>query len=229
MDTRKFYYQEIADEFESLDNKYDLARRISIVFNDLLKGIPLQGSKVLDLGCGYGAFSIELAKRGVDLISADIGELLVRKTSATTNLPGAVLDACSIGLKSESIDIMISSEMIEHTLSPTGAVREAGRILKVGGYLILTTPNYYWQWMVRLASALRIRPFQGYERFVRWIELERMCEDSGLELLRHVGFHPWPFQLRALNKLSLRVDEAFGESFWARLMINQAILATKVT
>lgn len=64
MDTRKFYYQEIADEFETLDNKYDLARRISIVFDDLLKGIPLENNAVLDLGCGYGAFSIELAKRG---------------------------------------------------------------------------------------------------------------------------------------------------------------------
>lgn len=228
MSSKKYYYQEIANEFESLDNKYDLARRISIVFNDLLNGIPLQNNTVLDLGCGYGAFSIELAKRRGDLISADIVELLVRKTSTSTNLPGVVLDGCSIGLKSNSMDIIISSEMIEHTLSPTAAVREAGRILKVGGHLILTTPNYCWQWMVRLASALRVRPFQGYEKFVRWIELERICEESGLEVLRHIGFHPWPFQLRALNQLSIRADDVFGESFWARFMINQAILAKKI-
>lgn len=133
-----------------------------------------------------------------------------------------------MGLKSNSIDIVISSEMIEHTPSPTVTVREAVRILKAGGYLILTTPNYYWQWMVRLASALGVRPFQGYEKFVRWIELERICMESGLEILRHIGFHPWPFQLRALNQLSMRVDDVFGERFWARYMINQAILAKNV-
>ncbi len=53
-----------------------------------------------------------------------------------------------------------------------------------------------------------------------------LCAAHGLTGVKHVGFHPWPFQL-PLWRLSRCVDGRFGESAWARVMINQAILARK--
>ena len=89
----QFFYQTIADEFEGLDNPYDIARRLQIVFDELLEGASLDGRRVLDAGCGYGAFSRWASARGAKVVSCDIAEKLVRQASATARSRGVVGDA----------------------------------------------------------------------------------------------------------------------------------------
>lgn len=120
----------------------------------------------------------------------------------------------------------ISSEMIEHAEAPARVIGELGRVLRSGGLLVLTTPNLAWQWPVRIASRLRLRPFHGLENFVAWGALERACEAAGLEILAHIGFHPWPFQL-GLSGLARRVERRRARGGAARLMANQAVVARK--
>jgi|ERR1039458_1422301 2-polyprenyl-6-hydroxyphenyl methylase/3-demethylubiquinone-9 3-methyltransferase len=225
-DSRRFFYQTIADHFEGWDNPYDIRRRLEVVFDELLDGQGLQGKFVLDAGCGYGAFSRVLAKKGARIVSCDIAEKLVRLASSKYQTRGVVGDAIQLGFADNSFDLVITSEMIEHTLSPTAALHEMARVLKPGGTLILTTPNRVWQGVVVLASRLKLRPFEGIENFLGWQELERACAVNALEISAHIGFHPWPFQLK-LWSLSQAVDKRFGHGAWARFMINQAILARK--
>lgn len=225
--SKRFFYDTIADRFESLGNPYDISRRLDLVFNGLLTGHDLRDQLVLDAGCGYGAFSKIIASQGARLISSDIGERLVQLTTSATSELGAVSDAGRLGFADNTFDAVISSEMIEHTESPQQTIYELTRVLKPGGILALTTPNKAWQWLVRLSSKVGARPYQGNENFMSWQELENACLYSKLRLLRHSGFHPWPFQLK-LWKLSKKVDQRFGQGRWATFMINQAILARKL-
>jgi 2-polyprenyl-3-methyl-5-hydroxy-6-metoxy-1,4-benzoquinol methylase len=220
------FYERIADRFEGLDHPADVRRRLDVVFDELLAQTSLAGTRTLDAGCGYGLFSAAAARRGARVVSLDVGERLVARAQARAGSHGVVTDACELAIRDESFDVVIASEMLEHTATPWRAVQELARAVKVDGLLVLTTPNRAWQGVVRAASRLRLRPFRGLENFVAWADLERACTAAGLEVLVHVGFHPWPFQL-GLGGAARHVERRFGRARGARLMVNQALLARK--
>ena len=220
------FYERIADRFEGLDHPADIRRRLSVVFDECLAETPLAGVRTLDAGCGYGVFSAAAASRGAAVVSVDIGPRLVARAVARADSRGVAADACVLAFRDECFDVVISSEMLEHTEAPLAAVRELGRILRVDGLLVVTTPNRAWQGVVRAASRARLRPFGGLENFVGWTELERACTAAGLEILAHRGFHPWPFQL-GLHAAARAVEARLARRWPARLMVNQVIVARK--
>lgn len=222
----QYFYESIADRFEGLDHPADVRRRLGIVFDECLGRTRLAGKRTLDAGCGYGAFSEAAVTRGAAVVSLDIGERLVARTMARAGSRGVVADACRLAFRDESFDVVISSEMLEHTEAPERAVTELARVLRADGLLVLTTPNRAWQPIVRGASRLRLRPFRGLENFVAWRRLERACATAGLKVLVHVGFHPWPFQL-GLESAARTIEKRLARGRAARLMVNQAVVARK--
>jgi 2-polyprenyl-3-methyl-5-hydroxy-6-metoxy-1,4-benzoquinol methylase len=227
MSARKIYfYEDIADNFDELMNAYDVQRRVEVLFDELLT-VDLRGKLLLDLGCGTGWFSRRARARGADVVSVDLGSGLLKQVLAKARVRPVAGNALALPFRDASFDVVVSSEMIEHTTDPAQAVREMARVLKPGGPLALTCPNRAWLWLVNLATALKLRPFQGYENFPSFDLLAQMVRANGLTIAHHRGLHAWPFQATALQGLSRRVDLRFGTGPWGRWMINQAILATK--
>ena len=224
--SREYFYESIADRFESLDHPADVRRRLSVVFDECLEHTSLTGKRTLDAGCGYGPFSAAAMARGATVVSVDVGPGLVARTMARAGSRGLVADVCQLAVRDESFDAVISSEMLEHTKAPARAVRELARVLRPNGVLVLTTPNRVWQGPVRVASVLRLRPFHGMENFVAWRQLEAWCSAAGLDVLVHVGFHPWPFQL-GLHAAAATVEKYLARGRGGRLMVNQALVARK--
>jgi ubiquinone/menaquinone biosynthesis C-methylase UbiE len=223
---KEYFYSMVAEKFDDLMDPYDLKQRISIVFDQLLPE-DINGKYLLDLGCGNGWFSRNALERGARVTSLDIsfGMLMqARLKGCDQPVNGSALE---LPLPMNQFDIVISSEMIEHTPDPRKAVLEIARVLKPDGVIILTCPNKTWQWLVNLGSWLKIRPFQGIENFPTFTELEQYFFSGQLEIHEHIGFHPWPFQIRFLNALSEAADRRFGRAMWGRYMINQAIRASK--
>jgi 2-polyprenyl-6-hydroxyphenyl methylase/3-demethylubiquinone-9 3-methyltransferase len=225
-DSTERFYEEIADRFEGLDHPADVRRRLAVVFDECLSPTTLAGARTLDAGCGYGAFSAAAAARGAEVVSVDLGPRLVARAAARAGSRGVVADATALGLRDGSFDVVIASEMVEHTTAPARAVAELARVLRTGGLLVLTTPNRVWQPAVRAASRLRLRPFRGLENFLGWRELERACIAAGLDVLDHVGLHPWPFQL-GLHRAARLVERRVARGVVAPLMVNQALVARK--
>jgi 2-polyprenyl-3-methyl-5-hydroxy-6-metoxy-1,4-benzoquinol methylase len=222
----EYFYEGIAERFEGLDHPADLRRRLRLVFEECLAQTTLTGTRTLDAGCGYGVFSAAAAERGACVVSFDVGPRLVARTTARARSRGFVGDACRLAIREASFDVVISSEMLEHTPTPTRALHELARVLRPNGLLVLTTPNRAWQAPVRAASTLRLRPFHGLENFVGWHELETACTAAGLEILDHAGFHPWPFQL-GFGAAAAVVEKRLARSPLGRLMVNQALVARK--
>jgi 2-polyprenyl-3-methyl-5-hydroxy-6-metoxy-1,4-benzoquinol methylase len=225
-DSRPDFYEGIADRFEGLDHPHDVRRRLRLVFDECLGPTTLIGKRTLDAGCGYGLFSEAAAARGAVVISVDIGERLVARTLARAGSHGLVSDACQLAVREESLDVVVCSEMLEHTRAPERAVAELARVLRDDGLLVLTTPNRVWQAPVRAASRLGLRPFRGLENFVAWRALEDFCSAAGLEIVLHLGFHPWPFQL-GFAAAAETVERRLARGRLARLMVNQAIVARR--
>jgi len=225
-DSPQYFYECIASRFEGLDHPDDVRRRLSVVFDECLGQTRLAGMRTLDAGCGYGAFSEAAIKRGAAVVSLDIGERLVALAVARAGSRGLVADVCQLAVRDQSFDVVICSEMLEHTDAPERAIKELARVLRADGLLVLTTPNRVWQGVVRAASRLRLRPFRGLENFVAWRHLEQWCAAAGLEVLIHSGFHPWPFHL-GLHSAARMVEKRLARRRRARLMVNQAVVARK--
>ena len=141
MEKQQTYFDRLGDNFERLMDDYDVSRRCYLIFNQLLKDEDFEGKKVLEVGSGTGRISQEIFSRKADLTILDIGENLVRQVKEKLNCKGVVGDACCLPFDDNSFEVVISSECIEHTLTPQKAIEEMCRVCRPGGTVCVTSPN----------------------------------------------------------------------------------------
>ncbi len=103
-----------------------------------------RSAPVIDAGCGRGEF-LELCRqagidaRGYDTNARSVADLQGRGLSASV----AAIPACFAGHADGSVGSILAAHVVEHL--PVGALldlfAEARRVLRVGGVLMLETPN----------------------------------------------------------------------------------------
>jgi 2-polyprenyl-3-methyl-5-hydroxy-6-metoxy-1,4-benzoquinol methylase len=211
---------------DSIMNRYDVERRLHVVFEQLLQDVSLKGTLLLDAGCGTGLFSREAARRGATVVSLDCGKNLLQETRRKGIDLLVAGDAAGMPIGNATFDVVVSSECIEHTPSPRDTVRELVRVLRPGGWLVLTCPNALWRWSCSVANALNLRPYHGLENWPGWSELRTWTTDSGIEVHRHLGLHLFPFIIKATHPLLIRLDR-LGARF-GRVYVNQCLSGQKV-
>lgn len=206
---------------------YDTQRRVDVLVNRFLPAEAVKGRAALDVGCGLGFFSRALESRGALVTATDIGPALVEHTRASIRGRCEVVDALHLADRfGEGVfDVVLSSECIEHTRDPGEAVRQMVKVLRVGGHLALSTPNRVWSGVVRAATVLRLRPFDGFENFSSWSSLRRLLEDNGCVVVEEFGLHILPFQLPLRGVLRWADDHL---QCLRGVMINICIHAEKV-
>ncbi len=106
----------------------------------------ITGKKVLDVGCGHGYGTAEMAKHAADMTGADYSAPTVeannaRYAKAFSNLRFVQNKVPPLNFPDESFDVVTSFQFIEHLEARTEFIREASRVLKPGGVLLLSTPN----------------------------------------------------------------------------------------
>jgi 2-polyprenyl-3-methyl-5-hydroxy-6-metoxy-1,4-benzoquinol methylase len=222
---RQLAHDRLAHQFDDIMNSYDVQRRLQVLIDDFLGNMDLAGQLVLDAGCGTGRGTKRLEERGANVVALDLGANLLQYTVSHTTSEPVSSSILQLPFADNTFAVVFSSEVIEHTPDPLLAVREMTRVIKPGGYLSLSTPNWLWQPLVRLASAMSMRPYDGLENFVKTSDMRKTLNALDGELLKHQGLHLIPFQLTFLQPLSRYIDR-FGESLLP-LMINQCILFRK--
>lgn len=219
------YFDSLKDDFESFMDDYDVEQRIFLIFNILLKKIPLSGKKVLEVGCGTGRFSERIYREGAQLTIVDIGESLVRNVKHRLGCEGIVADACELPISDQSFDVVISSECIEHTLNPLKAISEMCRVCKTGGMVVITSPNKLWYPVLLLSQWLKIRKFSGIENWIFPLQAKSEMKKNDMNTILIKGCHLWPFQFRFSRPFLKYLDR---RSKWlSPLMINFGIIGTK--
>lgn len=221
---KQLAHDRLTGRFDELMDEYDLGRRTEVLVERFL-GSAVRGRLVLDAGCGVGGLTRALTAAGARVIALDIGPQLAAETRRRCRCEAVVGSLTALCFPSGAFDAVLSSEAVEHTPDPEASVLELYRVVKPGGRLVLSTPNRLWQPAVRAASALGLRPYDGFENFLWPGRLRRVLQGAGGIVDEHRGLHLWPFQIRPLRRASRWVDR-FG-AVLLPLMINQCIHVTK--
>ena len=224
MRNKKFFYEDFAKVFDEAMNKYDLFKRLKIIFDDLLRG-NLKNKLLLDAGCGTGWFSREAKKRGAIVVSLDLGIALLNQVKRKCETIKVVGDTLQFPFREGSFDIVISTEVIEHTVDPKKAVLEIFRVIKPGGTVVLTTPNRFWYFSIWIANLIRLRPYQGYENWASWSMLKKWFLEAGFTIEIIKGFHLFPYISSFFYPLLDYLDR-FGKKT-GPLMLNIAVKGSK--
>ncbi|HEV2814329.1 MAG TPA: class I SAM-dependent methyltransferase [Solirubrobacteraceae bacterium] len=152
----------------------------------LLAHVP-DGARVLDVGCGEGAFSAALADAGARPVAVDVADEPLRRLRVRfPQLPDVRRATAGepLPLKADEVDAAWAGEVIEHVVDVGAFCTELRRVLKPGGPLLLTTPAHPRRLLARFAlrpSAVEehFSPYADHLRFFTARTLIRVLEDAG--------------------------------------------------
>ena len=185
----------------------------------------LAGKRVLEIACGRGDFATWCAGLPVPpslLVAADFSGVAVRLARGAVKSSRGVAffegDAQAIGVASASFDTVICCETLEHLHHPRAALTELARVLRPGGRLFLTTPNYLgpmgaYRGYLRLTGRRFTEEGQPINRFLLAPWLRHWVRRTGLRIVTCDGtghYLPWPRRAPILLSTRARGLSAFG-------------------
>jgi SAM-dependent methyltransferase len=179
-------------------------------FEVLAQHLPAAGSggKWLDLGGGAGEFSVLVAKQGFEVTLVD-GDPRNLANVARLGIQGVLADLNSplTEFADASFDGVSLIEVVEHIPLAEHLVREAFRVLRPGGLLLLSTPNAVW-WRERLRILLGRPPeAEGYHyRFFTVAGARGLCVSAGFRVL-HTEFSSPAFGVNWIRRRLLKRPE----------------------
>ena len=164
---------------------------------------PLEGLRLLDIGCGGGLLSEPMARMGAEVVGADASEKNIRIAQTHAAGSGVQVDyravtAESLAEAGETFDIVLNMEVVEHVADVEFFMTTCASMVRPGGLMFVATINR----TVKAASlaifaaenVLRWLPrgTHQYEKLVRPEELEKPIAANGMEITDRTGvfFNP---------------------------------------
>lgn len=133
------HYKKDAELFSYFENnKYDADynNRLHTFIEGFITG---KNKKILDIGSG-GGWSIQKFSKNGTLYLIDLAHNNLKSLKQKYVVNPTVGDAIKLPFKDNGFDYVIISEVLEHINNPEPAIREALRVTKKNGKIIITTP-----------------------------------------------------------------------------------------
>lgn len=155
--------------------------------------VPYGSKRVLDVGCGTGAFTIGAARRGYRSLGLSWDQRnqdVAQQRASICSAPLAefeVQDVRHLDERSdlrEQFEIIVCCENIEHILNDRKLIVDMSRCLKSGGILLLTAPNFNYRPITKGDDG----PFSQFEdgwhvrRGYTSEDLKNLCAIAGLKI-----------------------------------------------
>jgi ubiquinone/menaquinone biosynthesis C-methylase UbiE len=146
--TQKFdyinHYKIDAQEFDYFEERngateHDERR----VHEFIISKIPKSAENILDVGSGSAWVAQYFISKNIKVTSLDISKENVLKAKnyyQNSKHSQLVSDSFNLAIKSNTYEVVIASEIIEHVIDPKEFIKELFRVVKPKGKLIITTP-----------------------------------------------------------------------------------------
>ena len=194
-------FSELAHRWWDPDSEFRPLHQINPLRLDWINQLsPLEGRKVLDVGCGGGILSDSMARKGAEVTGIDLASKALRVArlhALEAETPRVQYREISVEeLANEcpgSFDTVTCMEMLEHVPDPQSVVAACARLVKPGGWVFFSTINRnakaFALAIVGAEYLLKMLP-QGtheYAKFIRPSELASACRQAGLDVLHTRG------------------------------------------
>ena len=174
--------------------------------------IKTKHGNALDLGCGTGNYTLELYKRGFQVVGVDISRRMLK--IAQKKLPNVKFikaNAYSLPFEDNTFDLVLSVTMLEFIHEPEKVLSEVYRVLKPGGEAVIGTMNGKSMWFIfKRMKSLFVETAYRYARFYTPKELENLMKNAGFKETESRGIIYLPSFFPFVN-ISERLDEKFSD------------------
>jgi 2-polyprenyl-6-hydroxyphenyl methylase/3-demethylubiquinone-9 3-methyltransferase len=155
--------------------------------------------RILDVGCGAGFLCNHLSTLGHTVTGLDISQTSLDvaaahdQTKKVTYLAG---DAYHLPFEDASFDVVTNMDFLEHVDQPGLSIQECARVLRPGGKFFFHTFNRNWlSHLVVIKAVERFvkntpKNMHVIELFLKPEEVQRMCQESGLQVKEWTGIRP---------------------------------------
>lgn len=223
------------NKFVAYDDRFVAVKKN---LDNLIKEIGQNKVTLLDIGVGDAVYESILEKdnlKKLEVYGVDISKVQISRAKKYLK-KGLILDVDKnkLPFKENSFDLVLVSEILEHLFFPDKVLKEAIRVLKKGGYIILTFPNS-GALQLRLSLLLfgksPLLNYPGNKEHIRFFNFEDILKMTRGELTisKRIGlgsllFREWNFQLEFPTP---RILQVFANNFAPNLALGNLVVFKK--
>ena len=203
-------FSDLAHRWWDTESDFRPLHQINPLRLDWIDGLaPLQGKRVLDVGCGGGILADSMARRGAEVLGIDLAAKPLKVAqlhaieAATPRITYREVAAEALAEEMpEGFDVVTCMEMLEHVPDPGSIVAACGRLVKPGGWVFFSTINRnakaFVFAIVGAEHLLKLLPrgTHEYAKFLRPSELAAWCRSASLEPVSTRGLEYNPLSRR---------------------------------
>ena len=153
------------------------------------------GSRILDLGGGWGFYAEPLKKRGHESLVLDVVNPGYQKA------PVVLYDGSRIPFPDQSFDVTILVTMLHHVTDPEDLFREVRRVTRQK--VIVVEDLYHYRigrfWTICRDRLLNMEFMEHPHQFRKDGEWRGFFKEAGFEVCSFKGFYTWLVGFRVLN------------------------------
>ena len=199
-------FSELAHRWWDPDSEFRPLHQINPLRLDWIDQLaPLDGRKVLDVGCGGGILADSMARKGAEVTGIDLASKALRVArlhaleAQTPRIQYREISAEALAQEAPaSFDIVTCMEMLEHVPDPHSVVAACAQLVKPGGWVFFSTINRnakaFALAIVGAEYVLRMLPrgTHEYAKLIRPSELAAACRAADLDVVQTRGMQHSP-------------------------------------